>query len=157
MFTDSHYAVIASDRISRSPERSEGVAIRHAVSLRGAAEAIPVRFLASLGMTFQVRFLRRLAQPLGIHLDAWKRRIIKIEKGVVRLLPVTERAGQLFGKEGASAVADRIEREPTCQMQLTLPSTELRTGFSDAATAPEVKVRGRRKKRETADLTDEGT
>ena len=34
------------------------MAIRHAVSLRGAAEAISQRFLALLGMTFQVRLLR---------------------------------------------------------------------------------------------------
>jgi len=44
-------------------------AIRHEVSLRGAAEAIPRRFLASLGMTFQVRLLRcralRNDQPGG--------------------------------------------------------------------------------------------
>ena len=123
MLTDSQYAVIASDQISRSPERSEGVAIRHAVALRDVAPsacsgqaAQSPRFFALLAMTSWVRFLRRFAQPLGIHLDAWKGRIIRIEKGVVRLLPVTERAGQLFGKEGTSAVADRIEREPTRQM-----------------------------------------
>ena len=52
---------------------------------------------------------RRFAQPLGIHLDEWKSRIIEIEKGAVRLLPVSERARQLFGAAGAAALADEIE------------------------------------------------
>jgi hypothetical protein len=52
---------------------------------------------------------RRFAQPLGIHLDFWEGRIIETDKGVVRLLPVAERANQLFGDNGADAVAGRIE------------------------------------------------
>lgn len=55
---------------------------------------------------------RRFAQPLGIHLDAWEGRIIATEKGVVRLLPVAERARALFGEDGADAVAGEIERSP---------------------------------------------
>jgi hypothetical protein len=39
--------------------------------------------------------VRRLAQPLGINLSRWEGRIIEVEKGVVRLLPVSERAPQL--------------------------------------------------------------
>jgi len=46
----------AAHEVLRATEWSE--AIRHAVPLRGAAEAIPVRFLASLGMTFQVRLVQ---------------------------------------------------------------------------------------------------
>lgn len=53
---------------------------------------------------------RRFAQPLGIHMEAWEKRIIETDKGVVRLLPVLERAEQLFGEDGASAVADRLEK-----------------------------------------------
>jgi len=84
--------------------------------------------------------VRRFAQPLGIHLDDWKGRIIEIEKGVVRLLPVVERARQLFGNEGAAAVADRIERDPTGPVQMTL--------FADRpeGRTPEVKGQGRQKK-----------
>lgn len=40
---------------------------------------------------------RRFAQPLGIHLDEWKSRIIEIDKGVVRRLPVPERGEEQFG------------------------------------------------------------
>ena len=54
---------------------------------------------------------RRLAQPLGIHLEAWESHIIRTEKGVVRLLPVKERAERLFGAGGADAIADEIESD----------------------------------------------
>ncbi len=60
-----------------------------------------------LSMVYDVA--RRFAQPLGIHMEAWEKRIIDTEKGVVRLLPVLERAEQLFGEDGASAVADKLE------------------------------------------------
>lgn len=53
--------------------------------------------------------VRRFAQPLGIDLPKWERRVIEIKKGVVRLLPIAERATQLFGEDGAQAVAARLE------------------------------------------------
>jgi adenine-specific DNA methylase len=60
---------------------------------------------------------RRFAQPLGIHLDQWEGRIIETEKGVVRLLPVTERARQLFGEE-AVAARDGGDRTADARVQL---------------------------------------
>ena len=48
--------------------------------------------------------LRRLAVPFGIDLDAWYGRIIDIENGRVRLLTVSERLGQLFGRDNSGAV-----------------------------------------------------
>ena len=57
---------------------------------------------------------------LGIHLPDWEGRIIEAKKGVVRLLPVRERAKQLFGEDGASAVTDQIEHAPTTRVQLSL-------------------------------------
>ena len=54
----------------------------------------PRRKASGYSLPFDVA--RRFAQPLGIHLDDWESRIIKTEKGVVRLLPVTERGTQLF-------------------------------------------------------------
>jgi putative DNA methylase len=84
--------------------------------------------------------VRRFAQPLGIHLDQWEGRIIETEKGIVRLLPVSDRAEQLFGEDGTSAVATRIEQEASRKPQMTLdfvlPESE----------APAVKGRGRGKK-----------
>ena len=63
---------------------------------------------------------RRFSQPLGIHLDEWKSRIIDIDKGVVRLMPVAERREQLFGADGASALADEIETNAATSPQLSL-------------------------------------
>ena len=62
------------------------------------------------GLTLVFDVVRRFAQPLGIALPRWEGRIIETRKGVVRLLPVAERAKQLFGEAGAQAVAARIER-----------------------------------------------
>ena len=55
--------------------------------------------------------MRRFAQPLGIDLPKWEGRVIETKKGVVRLLPIAERAKQLFGEDGAQAVAARLEQE----------------------------------------------
>jgi putative DNA methylase len=64
------------------------------------------------GFTLIFDIVRRFAQPLGIHLDAWEGRIIETDKGIVRLLPVRDRARQLFGEAGAVGLADRIELTP---------------------------------------------
>ncbi len=66
--------------------------------------------------------VRRFAQPLGIHLPDWEGRIIETHKGIVRLLAVTERAKQLFGEQGAQAVATELERssQAAAQLQLSL-------------------------------------
>jgi len=74
---------------------------------------------------------RRFAQPLGIHLDQWEGRIIETEKGVVRLIPITERARQLFGEEGAQAFVNELERNPSRPAQLNL--------FSEIEAAPSLK------------------
>jgi hypothetical protein len=72
------------------------------------------------GLTLPFDVARRFAQPLGIHLDAWEGRCIATEKGIVRRIPVLDRAEQLFGEDGAEAVADRLEKHPTGPIQPTL-------------------------------------
>jgi hypothetical protein len=93
---------------------------------------------------------RRFAQPLGIHLPEWEGRIIETKKGIVRLLSVSERAEQLFGKEGTRSVAERIERSPDARLQgMLFPEYE-------ETLAP--RVRGRRKtttKRVSIDVSEE--
>lgn len=90
------------------------------------------------GLTLIFDIVRRFAQPLGIHLDAWDKRIIETEKGVVRLLPVTERAIQLFGEAGADGLASAIENDPRKAAQLELfPAVDTDT--------PKIKGRGRKK------------
>lgn len=71
--------------------------------------------------------VRRFAQPLGIHLPEWEGRIIETKKGVVRLLSVGERAKQLFGADGAQAVADQIEQSRSGRVQgMLFPEMEER-------------------------------
>ena len=68
-----------------------------------------------IGLTLIFDIVRRFAQPL----------IIDTKKGVVRLLPVTERALQLFGAAGADAMATAIENDPRKAAQLELfPASE---------------------------------
>ncbi|MEJ5260546.1 MAG: DUF1156 domain-containing protein [Anaerohalosphaeraceae bacterium] len=99
-------------------------------------ETAPKGKAKGFSLVFDV--VRRFAQPLGIDLSKWEGRIIKTEKGVVRLLPVAERAKQLFGEEGARAAATWVEQDPTHNIQPML--------FSDMEDrAP--KIRGRRGKR----------
>ena len=65
---------------------------------------------AKKGLTLIYDVVRRFSQPLGIHLDNWEERIIETKKGIVRLLPIRERAEALLGEDGASGTADLIER-----------------------------------------------
>ncbi|MGH9197386.1 MAG: DUF1156 domain-containing protein, partial [Acidimicrobiia bacterium] len=87
------------------------------------------------GFTFVFDVVRRFAQPLGIELPKWEGRIIETKKGVVRLLPVAERAKQLFGEDGAQAVAERLENTPIGgSLQLSL--------FTDFTTSTALKGKG---------------
>lgn len=63
------------------------------------------------GFTLVYDVVRRFAQPLGIDLPQWEGRIIETKQGVVRMLPVVERARQLFGEDGAETVAARLEQQ----------------------------------------------
>ena len=63
--------------------------------------------------------VRRFSQPMGIDLEHWNGRVIAQEKGVVRLLPVAERARTLFGEDGAGT-ASWIDSDPDEGEQITL-------------------------------------
>jgi putative DNA methylase len=93
-----------------------------------------VATLAAKGLSLPFDVVRRFAQPLGIGLPAWEKRVIEISKGVVRLLPVAKRARALFGDEGASAVADWIERDPGGNLQQVL--------FPELEAVPKTRRRG---------------
>ena len=97
-----------------------------------------VATVASKGFTLPFDVVRRFAQPMGIDLDVWTGRIIGQEKGVVRLLPVRERARELFGKDGSGAAADWIESNPNASLQQTL--------FPELDAAPKPRNRRRGKK-----------
>ncbi|MCP9446719.1 MAG: DUF1156 domain-containing protein [Nitrospira sp.] len=78
-------------------------------------DAAPARSNSGFSLPFDV--VRRFAQPLGIELSTWERRIIETKKGVVRLMAVSERAKQIFGKDGADIVADWIAEDPQKNVQ----------------------------------------
>lgn len=100
------------------------------------------------GLSLIYDVARRFAQPLGIHLEDWEGRIIETEKGIVRLLPVSERAKQLFGEDGADAVATELEREPgrAANLQLALfpEATEGRKQKGQTVVMPDEALQTRR-------------
>jgi len=94
--------------------------------------------------------VRRFAQPLGIELPRWEGRVIEIRKGIVRLLPIAERAKQLFGEDGAQAVAARLERDSVLN---TNPLQGLL--FPDVEVGPKVRKGSVRGARAAVGLSDE--
>lgn len=102
------------------------------------------------GFTLVFDVVRRFAQPLGIELPKWEGRVIETKKGVVRLLPIAERAEQLFGEDGAQAVAARLEQ-----------GTELGVNplqgmlFPEMEPTPRVRGRGQRGQRLGLAVSDE--
>jgi hypothetical protein len=106
---------------------------------------------SSRGYALVFDVVRRFAQPLGIELPKWEGRIIDIKKGMVRLLPVVDRASQLFGADGAHAVATRLEHESAEGASLQgMLFPELRS--SDI---PVIRGSGRVATRGHADVSDE--
>jgi hypothetical protein len=101
------------------------------------------------GFTLVFDVVRRFAQPLGIELPKWEGRVVDTKKGVVRLLPVSERAAQLFGAEGAGAVANRLEQAPA------LGSDALQGLLFPEADAPPKVKGGRSRGRRGPDVPDE--
>ena len=90
--------------------------------------------VAAKGFNLPFDVVRRFAQPMGIDLDVWTDRIIGQKKGMVRLLPVAERARDLFGQDGARAVADWIESDPSASRAAgALPGNGRRAGVERSA------------------------
>ena len=101
-------------------------------------ETAPKGKTKGFSLVFDV--VRRFAQPLGIDLPKWEGRVIETKKGVVRLMAVSERAKQLFGEDGADAVADWIVHDPQKNLQQVLfPELE-------EERAPKIRGRGKRRK-----------
>jgi hypothetical protein len=104
------------------------------------------------GFTLVFDIVRRFAQPLGIELPKWEGRVIETKKGLVRLLPIAERTKQLFGEDGAQAVAARLEQETTT----TNPLQGMLFPDMQPGAAPTIRGRGRGfRKRGDAEVSDE--
>ena len=101
------------------------------------------------GLSLIYDVVRRFSQPLGIHLENWNDRIIATEKGVVRLLPITERAEHLLGEDGATGVADVIERTRGGPINYQFAFAE------DAAKKAAPATDGKGRKRRVAKSSDE--
>ncbi len=101
---------------------------------------------AARGLSLPYDVVRRFSQPMGIGLDRWTGRVIGQAKGLVRLLPVSERADELFGRDGADAAADWIERDPQADLQPAL--------FPDWETTSAPSARRRRGARSILDPDD---
>ena len=74
---------------------------------------------AKAGFSMPFDTFIRITRPMGIHYPALEDRVIDIEKGIVRLLPVRERSEQLLG-EAATRPGAVISLEDVKQMELGL-------------------------------------
>jgi adenine-specific DNA methylase len=93
----------------------------------------------------------RITRPMGIHYTALEGRVIVIEKGVVRLLPVRERSEQLLG-EAATRPGAVISLEDVQQMELGLV-----TKRQDEAALPSKPKRGQKVKAVPGQAQEEAT
>ena len=98
---------------------------------------IPAKTKAK-GFSLPFDVVRRFAQPMGIDLDSWSGSVISQQKGIVRLLPVTERIKDLFGEEGAVSAAEWIHIDSQKSLQGELFAEQ------DIVTAPK---KSRKRKR----------
>lgn len=81
------------------------------------AEGKPKKAKAGFTMPFDT-FIR-ITRPMGIHYAALENRVINIDKGAVRLVPVSERSEQLLG-EAAKRPGIEISLEDVKQLELGL-------------------------------------
>lgn len=97
-------------------------------------EDAPKKGKAKAGFSMVYDVARRFAQPLGIDLNKWDKRIIDIDKGSVRLIPVWERADILFGSDKVS----RVDATFDVKDQLEI--------FEEYASKPLPKIKGKKVK-----------
>ncbi len=102
------------------------------------------------GFTLVFDVVRRFAQPLGIDLPKWDGRVIETKKGIVRLLPVAERARQLFGEDGAQAVAAQLEHGAALGANVLQGML-----FPEMDPAPKLRSRATRGRKGAMDVADE--
>ena len=123
---------LQSTEAASTGDASTGAASTETADANGSADDEEA---AAKGVTLPFDVVRRFAQPMGIDLERWTGRVVGQSKGVVRLLPVDERARELFGAADAEAVAERIEAAPGDDLQGSL--------FAELEGAPPPRPRGR--------------
>jgi hypothetical protein len=111
-------------------------------------ESAPQGRATGYSLVFDV--VRRFAQPLGIDLPRWEGRVIETRKGVVRLLPIAERARIIFADDGARGIAERLESAASSgPTQLELFAA------SEVNVSPRRKGRGGGRKKGNAGVSEE--
>jgi len=125
---------------SEDGEEAEGADEGEEESGRGKAK----------GFTLVFDVVRRFAQPLGIDLPKWDGRVIETKKGIVRLLPVAERARQLFGEDGAQAVANQLEQGAALGANALQGML-----FPEMDAAPKARGRAARGRKSVIDVSDD--
>lgn len=109
----------------QSTEESQPTRDQDATTRGDGADEADVAKATSKGFHLPFDVVRRFSQPMGIDLERWGGRIVAQEKGVVRLLPIGERAKTLFGTDGAASAANWIETSGCDDPQMTLfPKTD---------------------------------
>ncbi len=90
----------------------------------------------SLNLPFDV--VRRFAQPMGIDLERWTGRVIAQAKGVVRLLPVAERAKDLLATPAPAPppTGSRPTRPPACSARCSRSGTARPAPAAASAAGP---------------------
>lgn len=126
------------DTHRRDAESAEHEEVEESEEDEDSASSASLRWKPGFTLVFDV--VRRFAQPLGIELPKWEGRVIETKKGVVRLLPIAERAKQLFGEDGAHGVAARLEQEATTT---TNPLQGILFPEMRPSVAPTIRGRGR--------------
>ncbi|MFA4958374.1 MAG: DUF1156 domain-containing protein [Candidatus Cloacimonas sp.] len=104
-------------------------------------EDAPKKGKSKAGFSLVYDVARRFAQPLGIDLSKWDKRIIDIDKGTVRLIPVWERADTLFGSDKISRVDATFEVKEQLEI------------FEEYASKPLPKIKGKKVKLSGAEET----
>ena len=109
----------------QSSEESQTTGDQDSTAAGDSAKGADVAKATSKGFHLPFDVVRRFSQPMGIDLERWAGRIVAQEKGVVRLLPIGERAKTLFGTDGAGSAASWIETSGSDHRQMTLfPKTD---------------------------------
>jgi len=102
-----------------------------------------VASVAAKGFSLPFDVVRRFSQPMGIDLEAWHGRIVAQAKGIMRLLPVAERAKGAV-RRGRRIFRRGLDRERRQPRQPAIPVPRRRAAPRPQAPAQVHPERGRR-------------
>jgi len=95
----------------------------------GNGDATGEKVVASAGYVLEFDAARKIAQGLGAHLEQLTS-VVEVKGDKARLLPVSERAGHLFGKGEVTATAKRKKKKQRSLFELLDEDEQERLGLS---------------------------